>query len=408
MSKVIVRSCLQTVVFQAVVLVGLFLSGEASAQISDDVVKIGVLSDQAGPGAFASGPGAAYAARMAVRDFGGSVLGKPIVVIDADFQNKTDIAVAIARRWFDTENVDVIADLPFSSAALAVQEIARTKKKVSLIAGAAASDLTGKACSPFTLHWADDTFTLATALASGLLDEGADSWFFLAADYALGFAFQRDATAVVSKRGKVVGGVRFPVESADFASFLLQAQSSKAKVIGIASVGSTTVDIIKQSAEFGVSPAQRLAGFLVFISDIDSMGLAVAQGLTVVEGFYWDQNDESRAWAKRFFEDRKMMPTKEQAAVYASVMHYLRAVEAAGTDATESVSDQMHKMPVDFFGRKGSVRPDGRVIFDVSVYQVKSPDESKYPWDYYKELRVIPQSTAYRPIDQGGCDISRH
>jgi branched-chain amino acid transport system substrate-binding protein len=390
----------------ALLLAAMVLTRNAHAQISDDVVKIGVLSDQTGVGADASGPNAAYAARMAVRDFGGTVLGKAVEVVDADILMKPDIAVSVARRWFDTEGVDVIVDLPVSSAALAVQELAREKQKILLIAGAATSDITGKACAPFTLHWADDTFTLATALSAGLLDQGADTWFFLTADYALGASLQRDALTIITKRGRFIGGARFPNDSADFASFLLQAQSSKAKVIGIASVGSNTIEIIKQAAEFGLTPTQRLAGFLVFISDINSMGLSIAQGLSVVEGFYWDQNEASRDWARRFFSERNVMPTKEQAAVYASILHYLRAVQAAGTDAAPAVSEQLHHMPVDFFGRMGSVRRDGRVLFDVSVYEVKSPSESKYPWDYYKEMRVISQRDAYRPLDEGNCNLA--
>jgi branched-chain amino acid transport system substrate-binding protein len=389
----------------ALLLTAMVLTRNADAQISDDVVKIGVLSDQTGVGADASGPNAAYAARMAVRDFGGTVLGKAIEVVDADILMKPDVAVGVARRWFDTAGVDVIVDLPVSSAALAVQELAREKQKILLVAGAATSDLTGKACAPFTLHWADDSFTLATALSAGLLDQGEDTWFFLTADYALGTSLQRDALATINKRGRFIGEARFPNNSPDFASFLLRAQNSKAKVIGIASVGSNTIEIIKQAAEFGLTPVQRLAGFLVFISDINSMGLSIAQGLSVVEGFYWDQNEASREWAKRFFSERHVMPTKEQAAVYASILHYLRAIQAAGTDAAPAVSEQMHRMPIDFFGRKGSVRRDGRVLFDVSVYEVKSPAESKYPWDYYKEIRVISQKDAYRPLDEGNCNI---
>ncbi len=379
----------------------------ASAQVSDGVVKIGVLSDDTGIGAAASGPDAVYAARMAVKDFGGTVLGAPIEVIESDFLNKPDIAAGIARRWFDSEKVDVIADLPLSSAALAVQEVARDRKKVLLVSGAATSDITGNACSATTFHWADDSYTLATALATGLVDNGEDSWFFISVDYALGAALQRDATTIISRKGHVVGGVRFPPDTTDFASYLLQAQSSGAKVIGLATIGATTIGVIKQAAEFGIAPRQRPAGFLVFISDINGIGLATAQGLTVVEGFYWDQNEQSRAWAKRFFADRGKMPTKEQAAVYASVMQYLRAVAAAGTDDGVAVSDELHRAPVDFFGRAGKTRSDGRVMFDVSVYEVKSPAESKYPWDYYKELRTIPQSVAYRPLDEARCSFPR-
>jgi branched-chain amino acid transport system substrate-binding protein len=380
----------------------------AHAQVSDDVVKIGVLADQTGVGAAASGVAAVTAAKLAVEDFGGVVAGKPIQVIDADFAEKPDLAAAIARQWFDVDKVDVIADMPVSSAALAVQEISRAKKKTVLVAGAATSTLTGKACSPFSTHWADDSYVLGSAVVEGMAKEQGDSWFFLAVDYALGSSLQKDASEAIARAGgKVLGGVRFPLGSSDLASFLLQAQSSGAKVVGIASIGRDTVNAVKEAHEFGLQASgQSLAAFLVFITDIDGMGLEAAQGLNVAEGFYWDQNEQSRSFAKRMFARHNAMPTKEQAAVYASVTHYLKAVAAIGSDDAEKVNEQMRRMPADFFGREGAIRPDGRVTYDMTLYKVKSPSESKYPWDYYTAVKTIPASKSFRPLDAGGCTLS--
>jgi branched-chain amino acid transport system substrate-binding protein len=380
----------------------------ARAQISDDVVKIGVLADETGVGAAASGPPAVTAAKLAVEDFGGKVAGKPIEVIEADFAEKPDLASSIARTWFDTDKVDAIADMPVSSAALAVQEIARAKKKTVLVAGAVTATLTGKACSPYSTHWADDSYVLGSAVAEGMMQGKSDTWFFVAVDYALGASLQRDATDAIERLGgKVVGGVRFPLGAGDFASFLLQAQASKAKIIGLASVGQDTVNAVKQVHEFGLrASGQSLAAFLVFITDIHAIGLEGAQGLNVAEGFYWDQNEQSRSFAKRMFERHHRMPTKEQAAVYASVTHYLKAVAAAGTDDSEKVNEEMRRIPVDFFGHAGSIRPDGRVLYDMTLYQVKSPAESKYPWDYYKAVQTLPEDKIFRPVDAGGCALS--
>jgi len=388
--------------------VALSLAVPARAQISDGVVKIGVLSDVSAVGSDASGAAAATAARLAVADFGGSVRGMKIEVIDADFAEKPDLAAAIARRWYDVEQVDAIADMPVSSAALAVQEIARAAKRTLLVAGAATSNITGSACSPYSTHWADDTYALGAAVARGVVESGGDSWYFLAVDYALGASIQRDATAAIERQGgTVLGGVRFPLGTGDFSSFLLQAQASHAKVIGLAGIGNDMINLIKQASEFGLQAGgQQLADFLVFITDIDALGLKAAQGLDVVEGFYWDQNEASRKFAQRIFDKHRKMPSKEQAAVYASVTHYLKAIDAAGTDDADTVNQAMRRLPVDFFGRAGAIRADGRVLYDLTLYQVKTPAESHYPWDYYKPVRTLPKETAFRSLEAGGCKLA--
>jgi branched-chain amino acid transport system substrate-binding protein len=387
---------------------GFLLAGfinNASAQISDGVIKIGVLSNQSTVGADASGVAAATAARVAVEDFGGAIKGVPIQVIDEDFAEKPDIAALIARRWFDTEKVDVIADMPVSSAALAVQEIARNAKKTLLVGGAVTADLTGKACSPFTTHWTDNSRSLTSAVVQGVTEKPGETWFFVAVDYALGASLQRDATAEIERLGgKVVGGVRYPLGSPDLASFLLQAQASKAQFIGLASIGKDTIHAIKEAQEFRIQESgQQLAAFLVFISDIHGLGLAAAQGLNVASGFYWDQNEQTRKFAQRMFARHRKMPTKEQAAVYASVRHYLKAVEATGTDDGRVVNRKMREMPVDYFGQTGSIRPDGRVLYDLTLYKVKSPSASKYPWDYYQPVRVIPKENAFGGAAASTC-----
>lgn len=381
------------------------LSVQAQAQVSDGVVKIGVLTDQSGMYADAAGPGSVEAARMAVQDFGGSVLGQPIQVIAGDTQNKPDIAAALANSWFDTQQVDAIADMPVSSVALAIQEIGRSKKKVLLFSGGATSDLTGRACSPYSSQWADDTYSLAVATARAVVENGGRDWYFLTADYAFGQAMERDASEMVKRAGgRVLGSVRHPLGAPDFSSFLLQAQGSKAAIIGLASVGADPANAIKQAAEFGMaSGGQSLAAFLMFITDIHGLGLKVAQGLLVSEGFYWDQNDAARDWSKRFSAKFNRMPTKEQAATYAAVLHYLKAVREAGTDEAGAVSAAMRRLPTDFFGRIGSLRADGRVMTDLTLYKVKTPSESKGPWDYYTSVRTIPAEAAYRPLGEGGC-----
>jgi branched-chain amino acid transport system substrate-binding protein len=377
----------------------------ASAQISDGVIKIGVLSNQSTVGADASGVAAATAARLAVEDFGGAIKGVPVQVIDEDFAEKPDIAALIARRWFDTEKVDVIADMPVSSAALAVQEIARNAKKTLLVGGAVTADLTGKACSPFTTHWTDNSRSLTSAVVQGVTEKPGETWFFMSVDYALGASLQRDATAEIERLGgKIVGGVRYPLGSPDLASFLLQAQASQAHFIGLASIGKDTIHAVKEAQEFRIQESgQQLAAFLVFISDIHGLGLAAAQGLNVASGFYWDQNEQTRKFAQRMFARHQKMPTKEQAAVYASVRHYLKAVEATGTDDGRVINRKMREMPVDYFGQTGSIRPDGRVLYDLTLYQVKSPSASKYPWDYYQPVRVIPKESAFGGATASAC-----
>jgi branched-chain amino acid transport system substrate-binding protein len=377
----------------------------ASAQISDGVIKIGVLSNQSTVGADASGVAAATAARLAVEDFGGAIKGVPIQVIDEDFAEKSDTAALIARRWFDTEKVDVIADMPVSSAALAVQEIARNAKKTLLVGGAVTADLTGKACSPFTTHWTDNSRSLTSAVVQGVTEKPGETWFFMSVDYALGASLQRDATAEIERLGgKIVGGVRYPLGSPDLASFLLQAQASQAHFIGLASIGKDTIHAVKEAQEFRIQESgQQLAAFLVFISDIHGLGLAAAQGLNVASGFYWDQNEQTRKFAQRMFARHQKMPTKEQAAVYASVRHYLKAVEATGTDDGRVINRKMREMPVDYFGQTGSIRPDGRVLYDLTLYKVKSPSASKYPWDYYQPVRVIPKESAFGGATASAC-----
>ncbi len=389
-------------------LVGAALSAAplvAHAQISGDAVRIGVLTDMSGLFSDIGGKGAVVAVEMAVDDFGGTVAGKKIEVVSADHQNKPDVAGTILRQWFDQDGVDAVTGLPASSVALAAQEIAREKKKTLLIAGGATSDLTGKACSPYSSQWSDDTYALGNGTGRAVTKAGGRSWFFLTADYAFGQAMERDAVAAIrAAGGEVLGDVRHPLNTSDFSSFLLRAQGSGAQVIALASVGGDTVNAIKQAAEFGiVEGGQKLAGFLVFISDIHSIGLKLAHGLMVSAGFYWDQNEQARAFARRFFEKVGRMPTKEQAAGYASVTHFLKAVAASGTDEAGAVNAEMRRLPVDYFGHAGSIRADGRVLFDLTLYEVKSPEESTGPWDYYKPVAVLAPDEAFRPLAAGGC-----
>jgi branched-chain amino acid transport system substrate-binding protein len=361
--------------FTTAIVAFLALSVPASAEISGDLVKIGVLNDMSSLYADISGPGSVEAARMAITDFGGTVNGKKIELISADHQNKPDIGSAIVTQWFDNDGVDVIVDVPTSSVALAVQEVARNKGKVFLISGAAASDLTGKACSPTSVHWTYDTVALANGTGSAVVKAGGDTWFFITADYAFGHALERDTAKVVEDNGgKILGKVRAPLNTADFSSFLLQAQSSKAKIIGLANAGGDTINSIKQAAEFGiVEGGQKLAGLLVFITDVNSLGLQTANGLQLTEAFYWDQNDETRAWSKRFFEKMKRQPSMVQAGVYGSVMHYLAAIKATGSDDGLTVVKQMKATPVnDFMTKNGKIRDDGRLVRDMYLFEVKS------------------------------------
>jgi branched-chain amino acid transport system substrate-binding protein len=385
--------------------------GTAHAQVSGDVVKIGVLNDQSGPYADLGGKGAVMAAQMAADDFGGKVLGKPIQIVSADHQNKPDIASNIVNQWIDTDNVDVISDVPTSSVALAVQEITKNKNRIHLNSTAASSELTGGKCSPTGIHYAYDTYALAKGTGGTLVKEGGDSWYFITADYAFGHALEKDTTAaVVAAGGKVVGAVRHPFPgTTDFSSFLLQAQSSGAKVVGFANAGADTINSIKQAGEFGlVAGGQKLAGLLVFLSDIHSLGLKTAQGLVITDGWYWDRDDETRAWAKKYGEKNGgKMPTMVQASVYSSTMHYLKAVDAAKTDEAKAVVAKMKEMPInDFFAKNGKIREDGRMVHDMLLVQVKKPEESKGPWDYLKILKVIPGEEAFRPMKaEFGCPL---
>lgn len=389
----------------------LALALPAAAEMTGGKVKIAVLNDQSSLYADITGQGSVTAARLAIEDFGGKVEGAPIELVFADHQNKPDIGSNIARQWYDTDGVDVIVDVPTSSVALAINEIAREKNKVFLVSGAATSDLTGAKCSPNTVHWTYDTWALANGTGSAIVQTGGDTWFFLTSDYAFGHALERDTEAVVLKSGgKVLGKVRHPLNTADFSSYLLQAQASKAKIIGLANAGGDTINSIKQAAEFGiVAGGQNLAGLLVFITDVHGLGLQTAQGLIFTETFYWDLNDGTRAFSKRFAERMQgRVPTMVQAGVYAAVTHYLKAVDALGTDADgKAVVAKMKELPTDdpLFG-KGQIRKDGRKVHPAYLFEVKKPSESKGPWDYYKLKATIPADKAFRPLAEGGCPLA--
>jgi len=380
-----------------------------SAAQAETAIKLGVLNDMSSLYADISGPGSVVAANLAVEDFAKINPDLKVEVIGADHQNKPDIGSNIARQWYDRENVDVILDTTTSSVALAVSEVTKEKKKIFIPSGGGTSDLTGKSCSPYTVHWTYDTWALANGTGSALTKKGADTWYMLVADYAFGAALERDTTEAVTKAGgKVVGSVKHPLNSSDFSSFLLRAQASKAKVIALANAGSDTINAIKQAAEFGITQGgQSLAGLLIFSSDIKALGLQAAQGLVLTEAFYWDQTDATRAFSKRFAEKfNGKMPTSAQAGVYSSVLHYLKAVTAAKSKDSDAVMAKMKELPIDdaLFG-KGSVRADGRAIHNMYLYEVKKPSESKGPWDIYKVLATIPADEAFRPMDQGGCPL---
>jgi branched-chain amino acid transport system substrate-binding protein len=390
-------------------LASVLLSQAAFAQVSDDVVKLGVLTDMTGLYADFSGKGSLLAAQMAVEDFGGKVLGKPIEVISADHQNKPDVGVAIARKWIDTEKVDAIVDLATSSVALAVLEVMKERKRVALLSGSASSDITGKACTPYTVHWTYDTYSLAHGTGTAVTKQGGDSWFFMTADYAFGYALERDTGAAVkSAGGSVVGSVHMPLNSTDFSSFLLRAQASKAKVIGLATGGGDTINALKQATEFGMTTgAQTFAGLLIYITDIHALGLEAAKGLTLTTPFYWDQNDETRQFAKRFMSrNNGTAPTEVQAGVYGETLFYLKAIAASGTDNADTVMSMMRKTPInDFMTKNGVLREDGRVVRDMYLAQVKSPKESKYPWDYMSIVATIPGNDAFRPLSESECPL---
>lgn len=380
----------------------------AGASGQEVEVKIGVMNDRSGIYADLSGEGSVIAARMAVEDFEAEEKGLNVEILSADHQNKPDVASTIARQWIDEEGVNAVVDVPTSSAALAVNEIARNENVVFLNSGAAASDLTGAQCSPHTVHWTYDTWALANGTGSAMVEQGGSKWFFVTADYAFGHALERDTTAVVEKAGgEVVGSVRHPFPGQDFSSFLLQAQASGADVIGLANAGGDTINTIKQAAEFGITQGgQDLAGLLIFITDVHALGLPTAQGLVLTEAFYWDLNDQTREWAARFEERDGDKPTMVQAGVYASVLHYLKAVEATSTTDADAVMEWMKANPSQdpLFG-EGEIREDGRHVHDMYLFRVKSPEESQGAWDYYELVATIPAAEAFRPLEEGGCPL---
>lgn len=383
-------------------------AGTANAQISGDAVKIGVLNDQSGLYADFGGTGSVIAAQLAAEDFGGTVLGKPIQVLSADHQNKVDLASATARQWIDVDGVDVFADLTNSAVALAIQNLAKERNRIALFSGPATTRLTNEDCSPNGFHWTFDTYSQAIGSARAILQEGGKEWFLLVADYAFGHQMAADLTAeVTSKGGKVVGQVRHPTGSSDFSSFLLQAQGSKAPIIGLANGGLDTVNAVKQASEFGITAGgQKLVGLVIVITDIHAMGLKGARGLVATTAYYWDRDEGSRAFAKRFEEKTKRKPGMIQAGVYSSVMHYLKAVKAAGTDEAKAVAAKMRETPVDdFFAKGAKIREDGRLIHDMYLVEVKSEAESKGPWDYYKILRTIPGDQAALPLSESKCPL---
>jgi branched-chain amino acid transport system substrate-binding protein len=385
-------------------------AGLAQAQMSDGVIKIGVLNDQSGTYADLAGPGSVVAARMAVEDFGAAKKGMKVEIVVADHQNKPEVGSSIARQWFDVDKVDAIVDVPTSSVVLAVNQIVKEKNKVLIVSTGATVDLTGKACTPNSLHWTYDTWSLANGTGTAVVKNGGNTWFFLTADYAFGHSLEQQTEAVVQKLGgKVVGKVRHPFPSSDMSSFLLQAQTSKAKIIGLANAGADTINALKQGAEFGiVKGGQQFAGLLVFLTDVHSLGLNIAQGLLLTESFYWDLNDETRAFSKRFAKLHKgAMPTMGQAGVYSGVLHYLKAVEALKSDAAgDKVVAKMKELPTDdpVFG-KGRVRQDGRKIHNMYLFEVKKPGDSKGAWDYYRLRGTIPADQAFRPEKDGGCPL---
>src|SRR5512137_279155 len=369
------------------------MASAADPKVSDDTVKIGVLTDMTGYYADLAGPGSVEAARMAADDFGGKVLGKPVVIVSADHQNKADVSSTIARKWFDEDKVDAIVDLVSSSTALAVMPVAAEKKRITLLSGPATTAITGEKCTPYNVHYTYNNWSLANGTGREVVRSGGDSWYFVTADYVFGKSLEEDTAAVVkASGGKVLGSVRHPQNSSDFSSYLLQAQSSGAKVIGMANAGADTINTIKQAKEFGVTPKQTLAGLLVFISDVHSLGLDIAKGMYLTTAFYWDLDDQTRAWSKRFQNHpdnkKKAMPTMVQAGLYSAVTHYLNAVKATGTDAADQVIAGMKATRVDDFFAKGTIGPDGLFRHDMYLVQVKTPEASKYPWDYYTIVKT--------------------
>jgi branched-chain amino acid transport system substrate-binding protein len=389
----------------AVAMSALLLAAPASAQ----GVKIGILNDQSGVYADYGGKYSVEAARMAIEDFGGEVLGQKVEMITADHQNKPDLATSIARRWYDADNVDMITELTTSSVALAVQDLSKEKKKIDIVVGAATSSITGAACSPYGFHWAFDTHALAVGTGGALTKAGGDSWFFLTADYAFGYALEKDTSEIVTANGgKVLGSVRVPLNSSDFSSFLLQAQSSKAKIVGLANAGQDTTNSIKQAAEFGiVQGGQKLAGLLMTLAEVNGLGLQAAQGLVLTEGFYWDHDDTTRAFSERFFKRTGRMPSMIHAGTYSATLSYLKAVKAAGTKDSDAVAKKLKELPVDDAFAKGKVLENGRMVHDMYLFEVKKPSESKKPWDYYKQLATVPGDKAFFTAKESGCPLTK-
>jgi branched-chain amino acid transport system substrate-binding protein len=384
----------------------LLLAAPASAQ----GVKIGILNDQSGVYADYGGKWSVEAARMAIEDFGGEVLGQKIELVTADHQNKPDLATAIARRWYDVENVDMITELTTSSVALAIHELSKEKKKIDIVVGAASSRLTGDACQPYGFHWAYDTRALAVGTGGALTKAGGNTWFFLTADYAFGYALEKDTSEIVTANGgKVVGSVRVPLNSSDFSSFLLQAQSSKAKIVGLANAGLDTTNSIKQASEFGiVAGGQKLAGLLMTLAEVNGLGLQAAQGLVLTEGYYWDLNDRTRNLGERFLKRTGRMPSMIHAGTYSATLSYLKAVKAAGTKDTEAVAKKLKELPVDDdFAQGGKVLENGRMVHDMYLFEVKKPSDSKKPWDYYKLLATVPGEKAFFSAKDSGCPLTK-
>ena len=387
--------------------VAAFLLAAAPA-LAQQPIRIGVMGDMSGYSMEIGGPGSTLAVKMAVEDHKGRAAGRPVEVLEADMQNKPDLASQLARRWFDVDKVDVVTDLPNTPVALAVAKLGADAGRIVMVTEAATTDLTGAACQPTTVHFQDDTNSLAAGTAKALVEQGLKSWFFVTADFGFGISMEGSARKVVEANGaKVLGSVRHPLAASDFSSFLLQARASQAQVIALANVGSDTTTAIKQAAEFGIAGGpQQVAGLLMVISDIKALGLPVAKGLWVTESFYWDTNDKTRAFAKRFAERNSgKVPTKAHAANYAAVTHYLDAVDAAGTTDAPAVMAKMRDLPIDYFGRPAKQRIDGRVTYDLDLYRVKTPEQSKGPYDYYEHVRTIPSAEAWLPVGSGGCKL---
>ena len=387
-------------------LIALATSSFGAAGISDNVVKIGVLTDFSGVYSQIGGKGTLVAVEMAVADFGGKVLGKPIQVISADHQNKADIASTKAREWFDTGQVDMVTGLLNSACALAVQKIGLEKKRITMNTGAGSTDLTNKDCTPYGIHYAYDNYALANVAGSEIVNHGGKSWYFITADYAFGHSLEKNTTNFVQKLGgKVLGSVKHPLSSADFSSYLMQAQSSGAKVIGLANAGGDFTNAVKQAREFGiVQKGQTIAGMLVFDTDVKSLGLNVAQGMQFASGFYWDRDKASRDWSQRFFKKHNAMPTMDQAGAYSAAMNYLKAIKAAGTDEPNAVMAKLKSMNIsDFFAINGKIRADGRMVHDMYLMEVKKPAESKSDWDILKIVKTIPGDKAFMPMSESTC-----